>query len=220
MKPMTTTEKKKITQDWKDALGNYEIYKPMHLIKRNGPVLSGVYLKPVYSGEHYVPVFHTHSLMSPFPAISLSSATTLLNRKGANESISFLRHTQKLQDIVSGFKEQSPYAFIDKLTCSMLGTIYDQDVDTSEIYPANVMKDDVLLLKWCGKESLVESKINKYRAIISQWPEGAKRRFNGEDGWESDVRLQMDIERLKNTVSEELIKFKLIKFTDHGLICD
>ncbi|WP_426070957.1 hypothetical protein [Janthinobacterium sp. DSP2-3-3] len=73
MKKMTATEKKTITQDWKEAIGAYEIYKPLHLLKRNGLLLTGIYLKPVYGEEYYVPVFHTHSLMTPFPVVSLAT---------------------------------------------------------------------------------------------------------------------------------------------------
>ncbi|MCT8354621.1 hypothetical protein [Photorhabdus kayaii] len=219
MKNMTVTEKKKITQDWKEALGVYEIYKPLHLIKRNGPILCGVYLQPIHSGERYVPIFHTHSLMSPFPAISLCSPTVLLNEK-ARDSISFSRHKTKFQEIIAAFQAQCPSAFIETLSVKILNRIYKEHVNIATDYPAYAMRDDVLVSTWCCKNTASNELILKYKEIIKIWPDSAKQRFNGEDGWEMDVRSQMDIENLRSTVNKELEKFKLTTLKDCGLLCE
>ncbi|AOR63392.1 hypothetical protein [Pectobacterium wasabiae] len=220
MKALTTTEKKSIFNDWKNALGVYYKYKTLYLIKRNGPVLCGVYLKPVYGGEHYIPVFHTHSILSIFPAVTICTSHSLLNKKGVGESISFKRHKGNLQELIDNFREQCPIAFCGELSFSQFDKLYEDDVNTSVIYPAHTMKEHVLLAFWFGYTEKSQQLILRYKEIIKSWPNEAKRRFNGDDAWEQDVRSQMDINKLHNTVNDELVKFKLTKLKDYGLFPD
>ncbi|MFP1888897.1 hypothetical protein ACLED0_09975 [Lonsdalea quercina] len=220
MKALTTTEKKSVLDDWKNALNVYEKYKTLYLIKRNGPVLCGVYLKPVYSGEHYVPVFHTHSVLSIFPAVTMCTPYSLLNKKGVGDSISFKRHKENLQDLVDKFREQCPIAFCGELSFSQLNKLYEDDINTSLIYPAHTMKNHVLLAFWFGYTEKSHQLLLRYKDIIKSWPDEAKRRFDGDNAWEEDVSSQMDIDKLHNTVNKELAKFKLNKLKDHGLLPD
>ncbi|AOR61154.1 hypothetical protein [Pectobacterium parmentieri] len=220
MKLLTTSEKKIILDDWKNALEVYEKYKTLYLIKRNGPVLCGVYLKPVYGGEHYVPIFHTHSMLSQFSAVTICTPHGLLNEKMAADSISIKRHKESLQDLVDKFREQCPIAFCGELSLSQLNKLYEDDINTSMIYPDLTMKNHVLLAFWFGYKEKSQQLILRYKEIIKSWPDEAKRRFNGDNAWEEDVRSQMDLDKLNNTVNEELAKFKLTKLKDHGLLPD
>ncbi|KFF61493.1 hypothetical protein IV99_19630 [Pectobacterium brasiliense] len=220
MKTLTTSEKKIILDDWKNALEVYEKYKTLYLIKRNGPILCGVYLKPVSHYKYYVPEFHTYSLLSSFPAIVLETSSSLLNKKNVEDAISFLRHTTKLQDLVGKFREQCPVAFCGELSFSQLNKLYEDDINTSMIYPDLTMKNHVLLAFWFGYTEKSQQLILRYKEIIKSWPDEAKRRFNGDNAWEEDVRSQMDLDKLHNTVNEELAKFKLTKLKDHGLLPD
>ncbi|MBN3218389.1 hypothetical protein [Pectobacterium polaris] len=220
MKLLTTSEKKIILDDWKNALGVYEKYKTLYLIKRNGPVLCGVYLKSVSHYKYYVPEFHTHSLLSSFPAIVLETSSSLLNHNNVEDAISFLRHSTKLQNLVDKFREQCPIAFCGELSFSQLNKLYEDDINTSMIYPDLTMKNHVLLAFWFGYKEKSQQLTLRYKEIIKSWPDEAKRRFNGDNAWEEDVRSQMDLDKLNNTVNEELAKFKLTKFKDHGLLPD
>ncbi|MCU1791219.1 hypothetical protein CUU54_20520 [Pectobacterium polaris] len=220
MKLLTTSEKKIILDDWKNALEVYEKYKTLYLIKKNGPVLCGVYLKPVYGGEHYVPIFHTHSMLSQFSALTICTPHSLLNKKMVADSISIKRHKESLQDLVDKFREQCPIAFCGELSFSQLNKLYEDDINTSMIYPDLTMKNHVLLAFWFGYKEMSQQLILRYKEIIKSWPDEAKRRFNGDNAWEEDVRSQMDLDKLNNTANEELAKFKLTKLKDHGLLPD
>ena len=220
MKKMTAAEKKAITQDWKEVTGTYEIYKPLHLLKRNGPLLTGIYLKPVYGEEHYVPVFHTHSLMTSFPVVSLVAPTSLLNSKGVEESISPLRHSNKFEALVECFRSQCPTAFLDTIACTTLDSIYQTTVAGRDNFPVQAMTDNILLLAWCEKSAMAHERIEHYKSILQGWPEGVTQRVGGAAGWEREVKTLMAPEHLEHSVAQELKKFKLSHFPDHSLVCD
>lgn len=220
-KRLTASEKKIITSAWKDVLNNYQNYKILHLIKRNGPILTGVYLQPVYAGEHYVPVFHTHSLMTVAPTIGLSSFIFLKGTKGGHESISVLRHTSEFAKLVSEFEKQVPLAFEKKLSYQTLDLYYQHFLATDTRYSIHVMTENILLLCWCHHDqATIDQRIKKYKSIIQQWPDAAKIRFHGEQGWEKSIHSLMSLDRLQETVQNELLKFKLDQIEDSGLIVD
>lgn len=220
MNTLTAAEKKRIQSDWEKYLTTYDKYKPLHLLKRNGPVLSGVYLKPVYGGAHYVPVFHTHSMLSVFPAVTLSTPHVLVNKKGVDDSISFQRHSENVQDIFARFKEQCPIALSEEISFGLLNDLYEHDINTSLIYPELTMRNHVLLVFWFGYAEKSLLLLSHYKEMIKRWPDDAKRRFNGDDAWEKDVRSQLDMARLQNTVNDELVKFKLTHIKDCGLLSE
>ncbi|EOC1299425.1 hypothetical protein [Cronobacter dublinensis] len=218
MKKLTITEQKKITNDWKSHLNIYSSYKPLHLIKRNGPLLTGVYFKPMYGGEHYVPVFHTHSLMTPFPVISINCPKALQNSKNVTESISFSRHEKQLEKLVIDFKTQCPVAFEEELNFNIVMEFYEDYIHNSIEFPLQAMTDSVLLSFWCNDDMSCENKITKYSVIIDSWPETAQKRFGGAEQWAKDVRQLMNMDSLNATITSELAKFKLESLQDYKII--
>lgn len=90
-------------------------------------------------------------------------------------------------------------------------------VNNSINYPAEDLRDIVLALFWSGKVEDAEKEIVNGKRIISQWTESAKQRFNGENGWEQQVRLLMNMDALKATVEKQVQKFKLEKLIDFQL---
>ncbi|WP_046228005.1 hypothetical protein [Paenibacillus dauci] len=220
MKKLTAAAKKKIQFDWQTILYTYKLYRPLHFIKRHGPILLGIYLKPVYGGEGYVPVFHTHSLMTSFPVVSLTAQVALTNSKDVEDSIRFVRHTNELDTIVSKFRVQCPAAFAQPLTCTIIEELYNSTIVNANDYPVQAMTDAVLLSLWCSKEEQAEAQIQSYRSIIARWPAAAQNRFGGSDKWEADIRLQWNREQIINTIQTELIRFKLGHLQDMLLDCE
>ncbi len=218
MPKITPSQNKKIYDDWFNALSIYEKYKREHFLKRNGPLLTGVYFKPMYGGEHYVPVFHTHSLMTPFPVISLNCPKALQNSKNVTESISFSRHEKQLEKLVLDFKTQCPVAFEEELNFNIVMEFYEDYIHNSIEFPLQAMTDSVLLSFWCNDGMSCENKINKYSVIIDSWPENAQKRFGGAEQWAKDVRQLMNMDSLNATITSELAKFKLESLQDYKII--
>jgi hypothetical protein len=215
MKTLTTTEKRAITKDWQAALHTYEVYKPMHLLRRNGPILMGVYLKKAYGGEHYAPEFHIHSLWDKSPAIFLNCSMALLNSKGAKDSISYLRHKSNFDDILCKFRQQCSFAFLDKLTFSALSEILSKGISTQYAWSVNALTDSVLSLAYCKKLEEVDKKINLCKSILQTWPLEVASHIDGVDGWEAHVRAMLKA-NIHQIIEEELVKFKLTKLKDNG----
>ncbi|WP_145953914.1 hypothetical protein [Paenibacillus bovis] len=182
--------------------------------------MSGIYLKAVYGGEGYVPVFHTHSLMTPFPVVSLTAPVALTNSKGAEDSIRFVRHTNELNTIISNFRIQCPAAFTQPLTCTIVEQLYNSTIANAIDYPVQTMTDAVLLSLWCNKKEQAEAQIQSYRSIIASWPAAAQKRCGGADRWEADIRSQWNREQITNTIQTELTRFKLDHLQDMLLACE
>lgn len=220
MNKLSVTEKKEITKDWDELLGEYKLYKPLHFIKRSGPILTGIYLKPVSAGCGYTPQFHVHTLMTSFSTISLGSVLSFCNKKNVPDSISYKRHQNEFDKIALEFRNQFPEVFIEKISCTMIDGIYNKSISNSDEYPYIDMNDHLLLLYWCGHVHLVDKYIDRYKNIIRTWPDSVRRKLNEEDGWEFNIRAKMDMNKLKESCEIEVNKFNLSVFKDYELICE
>ncbi|MCD7972854.1 MAG: hypothetical protein LUG18_09355 [Candidatus Azobacteroides sp.] len=218
-KKIETKDKRRIAKDWLSVFNGFYPYKPMHFVRRNGPFLCGILLERHSGNLDYEPTFHVHNLMVDFPVVSLGSATYLLNPKGVKDRITLYQHSECFNRYVERFKEQTPLLQENKVNCKNLISHFQKVIDTSLSYPADSLKDWVLALFWCGEMEEAEKAIAYGKKIISQWPEGAKSRFNGEDGWEQQIRRLMNKGMLQDTVEKELAKFKLSNIVDYTLQC-
>ncbi len=218
-KKIETKDKRRIARDWLSVLNGFIQYKPMHFVRRNGPFLCGILLERHSGNLDYEPVFHVHNLMVDFPVVSLGSATYLLNPKGTKDSITLYQHSEYFNLYVERFKEQTPLLQENTVSCKNLISHFQNVIHTSNGYPADSLQDWVLALFWCGEMEEAEKAIAESKKIISQWPEGTKSRFGGEDGWEQQIRRLMNKKMLEDTVKKQLENFKLTGIVDYTLQC-
>ena len=72
MKTLDRKSQNVISKDWLSEFPDFKQYKPMLLIRRNGPVLCGFDLRTTSSKEDYEPTFFIHGLMiEAAPVLSL-----------------------------------------------------------------------------------------------------------------------------------------------------
>ena len=71
MKKLTAATKKAVLGDWNNLSPAFAPHQPLHLLKRHGPILVGIYLKPTRDGTMYTPTAHIHNLCVAFPVVSL-----------------------------------------------------------------------------------------------------------------------------------------------------
>ena len=81
MKKLTPAVKRKITLDWHDCFPEMGIYKPLHLLRRVGPLLIGILLERDRTADRYLPTFYVHNLAKHFPVITLTLASPLRTEK-------------------------------------------------------------------------------------------------------------------------------------------
>ncbi|WP_099223409.1 hypothetical protein [Listeria costaricensis] len=214
MKKMTAAEKNKIMKDWLSNFSGYEKYKPLHLIKRNGPILTGIYLQPVMRGEMYCPIFHTHSLLVPSDGVlSLCCASSLLNKKGAREAISPLRHEAQLNEIIEAFVIQEPLSTKREIDFYNLNEFYLAFIRKTKQPFMDAMYGMVLTAYYFNKLDLFEKNILFCKNIISSWPADVQASVGGDE-WEHKIRTMADHEKLKKTFENELYSLGLEKMYD------
>jgi hypothetical protein len=173
-----------------------------------------------YSGNtDYEPLVHTYNLMLDFPVVSLGGFTFLLNKKGIKDAINLVRHNQDFSILANQLKEQIPLLQKDTLEVEDLVNFIKNSTSRSIGYPAESYTDIILLLFWCNRIEGAEKEIAAAKNIISQWPEDVTQRFGGENGWEEQTRNLMNPDILKNTIEQQLQKFKLTTLEDYGLKC-
>ena len=215
-KLLTSQDKNIITQDWHLAFPDYSVYKPLHLIKRHGPILFGIYLKPVYGGEHYIPVFHTHSLLKEFPVISLSTPMPFLNFKGVEESISLLRHTREKEKIINKFKEQVFISTCNGISLSVVDYIYNKTIKSALYAPIQSIMEHILFHAYMSNNETLNLKINEYKIFLNNYPKVLKDNYD-EKAFLAVVD-NLSVSDLKNLVQSEIIKFKLESLKDKSYI--
>ncbi|MDR2690676.1 MAG: hypothetical protein LBB76_13105, partial [Azoarcus sp.] len=166
MKLLTATEKRAIARDWKNALQFYEVPKSMWLVKRNGPILTGVYLARSDGGTRYSPEFYIHPLWRKFPCVSLDCQKPLMLPNGVRDAFTYLGHQSKFDEIIERFRHQCPYAFVDQISSTILEDILNHNIATSEIWPVESFMDSVLCAVYCNKLEEVEDRIDKCKRVL------------------------------------------------------
>ena len=213
MKPFTPSEKKRIKKDWNESLPIYSKYKLNCIIKRNDPMVTGVYLHMGGSAEYYTPVFFMHNLMLPNETISLGGYGPMRCKNLMDEFIRYKRHSEKFGDIISEFQNQYPIAFLDYVNFEVVDSYYRSFIEKPPRhvpYPLGEMTDHLLLMFWYGKQhSEIINKIERYGRIQEDWPEAClaeERRL-----WKENVLRLMDHQELSRTVEREIVKLKIEK---------
>ncbi len=210
----TRKDKKKITEDWASEFPDFTIYKPMHLIRRNGPFLCGLHFATYSSNDSYKVIFHIHSLMTEFPVITLGISTYLTNKRNAEESITLQWHQNHFKSIAEIIRQKITLLQKSNLKLEDLSEYIENNMFDWEL---SAFESLILMHFKFGESEKAFDKLTLYKNKISNWPEDVKKRIN-ESTWKEDLILLMNNEKLDKTVYSELEKFNLLHIKDYGLI--
>lgn len=109
MQTLDRKSKNVISKDWLSEFPDFKQYKPMLLIRRNGPVLCGFDLRTTSSKEYYEPTFFIHGLMiEDAPAMSMGSVFTSLTDKGVRDYVRICFHEKDFRDASLRIKKSIP----------------------------------------------------------------------------------------------------------------
>lgn len=214
---LTRTDKSKITIDWQSAYPSYQKYKNLQLLKRHGPLLFGIYLKPVYGEEHYVPIFFINSLLTKMNAISLTVQQPLLNRKKVEDSISLLRHNKEFDSLTHGFNQQIPLLTNDLVNFSSIQTYYHDFIQAEAGYPIYAIIDYLLFLLWSGKKKFYEQELTYYYNFVKSFPNEFQLLFKSTF---DDLLGNHSLEIVNKTIKDNLIRFELITIAENSIIIE
>jgi hypothetical protein len=218
MKKLSASDKKRVIKDWASVLPSMSPLKSMQLVKRNGPVVSGLYLDPTSSG--FTVHYYVHALLTAFPIVTVGCDVALRDAHGMEENVSLKRHTEQFADIVDGFRQQCPQAFEDALSCSTLDRQMAFYIDNNPFnYPFQDMLNHALLFAWCGRDDDARRQAEAHAATIAAWPADIKEQMGDEQAFLAQFEQARHPDHLRQVVESELLAHQLDGLPDHGLDC-
>lgn len=225
LEKLTSKLKKKYTEDWLQAFPKFGVYRPMWLMKRNGPILVGICLERYASNDSYRPKVHVHNLLRASRIISLSMSFTLFERIGFGTlQLSTRDHEKKLEMAISKVREQARIPLNEDLSVDALIIAYNEYMRRPEGAiegPVSYWLDIVCVLIWCGRIDDAQRSIIQFE---SQSTALGPQHFVHYDGRESYfTRLYEMVEHpgdLREVVNREVLSLGLEAIPDYGLQCD
>jgi len=183
------TSAKRATRDWVEAYPEFDVWRPLRLLRRIGPVLQGITLDRSTIGDAYYPTAHIHALTRDFPVVTLTLGQRLVGRSGMRETIKFSRHPSEFVEAAERLAVQSALSL--GMPAPTPGEVVDQlylcaeDRQRRGWEPAvNEMEDGLLISAVRGDDARVARGLDLARELLGVWPK-QRLPFNlpGGDKW-------------------------------------
>jgi hypothetical protein len=206
-------EAKVITADWSAAFPMFDVYKPLWLMRRIGPVVQGIVLDKTRSNDEYIPTSHVHSLTRDFPVISL-----MLGQRADRVSVS--RHSRDYALVASELRNQSVLPLDE-------APIIDDIVNACHTfargqqergYPPAVpeMEDSLLISAASDRPDLVQASLTLAIEFAEVWPQSRlPLDWTSSQEWLDELRSRIaDPSQVRDIVADQILKHKLGKIRD------
>jgi len=206
---ISAAQAKAITEDWLKHFPTLGVYKPLHLLRRCGPMLVGICLNRAPSADIYKPTFHSHCLLRRSPAISLSLAMQLKAPNGSEASISSKFHETKLPEAAAKMKDLALLPMegdIRLVDCETASARWLKDQQTP--YWPTVLEDGILLRAWAGLD--YSATLNDTEKVLRSWPAFVTDKLGGVAAWIARVeKAARNRDELAATLADEVAAHKL-----------
>ncbi|WP_329456284.1 hypothetical protein [Streptomyces sp. NBC_01497] len=208
---------KRATKDWSALYPGFDVWRPLRLLRRIGPVLQGVTLDRSTSGDAYFPTVHIHALTREFPVVSLTLGQRLVTSSGVQEAVTFSRHGEDYSDAARRLTEQS------RLSLDLPPTIEDVVGELRTFAgsqqaqggpPAvNEVEDSVLIPAASGSVDIAVEGIQFARELLGKWPKSRLPiKWTSGDEWLEGLSAKAENVDLLHAVVDGQIAFhKLAK---------
>lgn len=223
MEKFSRTDKNRVCGDWMKAFPAMGRYRPMWLLKRNGPILVGICLDGNRDNTAYRIIPHIHNLARPTGFVSLQLRYPLINKRGTyREELTVKSHDKEFSDATERLKKQTLFPLSEELSLSNILSACDRYVGLNLAVetPIFIYEDVISLLVWCGDPVEATRRLAEYVRIMSDWEERIFERDGGRNACFD--RLYEIIERPKQQeyiCDQQLELLRLKKIPDYGLIC-
>ena len=169
---LSVSVKRLITEDWAKCFPALGIYKPMWLLRRVGPLVSGICLERDSGNDSYRPTCHVHNLAKEFPAVSLTLADPLRTVKtGASQTIQAAFHQQRFSDAAMRLQQQAQIPLSGPVHLEDCVRTYRANMDEPLWQYAWYLFDDVItLLIWCEQTQRAEAALFEFGMKMRNWP--------------------------------------------------
>jgi hypothetical protein len=224
MEQLSKPIKRKITQDWQSCFPAMSIFRSMWLLKRNGPILTGIALDGNRDNTTYRVIVHVHNLLVPTGFVSLTLWSPLQNRRGTyHESLTLRRHSLEFLDACNRLRDESPVPLTPNLDLKQIILAYEKYIADGRFLisaPIFLYRDVITLLTWCGKTKDATAALDRFIAEMSELDE---RNFHQVGGRVSFVRSLETIltnpELLSGIYGEQMCLLKVDILPDFGFQC-
>ena len=219
---LTKTAKREITEDWHALFPSFEVFRPMRLLRRCGPVLHGICLERDSGNASYLPTAHIHCLCEPFPVILLLLSQRLLTHSSrADDRIRVEFHASRLGDAAERLRHQSLLPLDGPLSlkgivaaCERYRTMGKADL----AFPIRYFETIVLLHVWAGDYAQATDRLSAYTAEMATWHPEIMEREGGLRRWQEKLRLRIEAKQaIHDVVAAQLAEHGLGALKDHGL---
>ena len=204
--------KREVTKEWHDHFPAFDIWKPLVLLRRVGPVLQGITLDIASrQGDQYYPTAHIHVLTSAFPVISLE-LRCVPGHTDQGRSLYFERE-HRVAANASELREKCPLPLdaVPRLDQVVAGLRQYVESFGRTDQPAPQMVDMVLVAAFDRDPSTLPQALVFVEASANTWrtpPEG----FESPAAWMADLRRQAaDVDRLSADVERNVLALKVDK---------
>lgn len=225
MEKLSIKAKTRITRDWQHCLPSMTVFRPMWLLKRNGPLLTGIALDGNRDNSAYRVIVHSHNLLVKTDFVSLTLWSPLQNARGTyHEEITLRGHEEKLPAACERLRSQSPLPLTDSLGLSEGISAYELYIKEKKFLvgmPIFMFQDIISLLVWCKRISEAEKALNKFVAEMMGWNEKVFFQVGGREAFFTKLRDLIERpEELLSIFSDQLRLLKVESIPDYGLSCD
>jgi hypothetical protein len=208
---------RRVTKDWAGAFGGFDVWRPLRLIRRIGPVLQGITLDRSTSGDAYYPTAHVHALTREFPVIAFGLEQRLVGPSGMPEKISFSRHSADFPDASKRLAGQSRLSLGSPPSVEeVVDQFYTLAIEKQEkgYEPGvNEMEDGLAVAAVLGDKARVDRGFELARELLDKWPKSRLPfNFPGTGEWLDGLAVKVGApEIISNTVDEQIVAHKLTK---------
>ncbi len=222
MVTLTKKVKREITEDWRAQFPSLEVFCPMHLLRRCGPVLHGICLESDSGNASYLPTAHIHCLCKPFPIISLLLSQRLLTQSGrSDDRIRAEFHASRLGDAAERLRHQSLLPLDGPLSlkgivsaCERYRTMGKAD----SAFPIHYFETIVLLHVWAGDYAQATDRLSAYATEMATWHPEIMEREGGLRRWHEKLRHRIEAKQaIHDVVAAQVAEHGLGALKDHGL---
>jgi hypothetical protein len=223
MQKFRKADREKIMSDWRACVSSMRLFKSMMLMKRNGPILVGLWLKENRGNTYYTVNPFVHNLLTPTGFVSLKLMYPLKNKRNTyQDDFTLKSHDREFPDACKRLHKQTLFPLTEELTLGQIISAFDLSIERKLTLDSHdhLYEDILRLLTWCGQTVEATKRLPKYIQIMSEWDE----RLFDRDGGRNTVfdRFYEILEKpkqLEDVYEQQLELLKLKKIPDYGFSC-
>ncbi len=213
MKTPLSGMRPRITEEWRREFPGLGRYKPMWLARRLGPVVQGISLSPNGANDEYKPIPHVHCLAHPSQSVTLTSDGNPRDPySGCTVSVRARFHEGKVPAAADAVRLASLLPLDRVPEPDEIVAAYRRLLGSGSSYAgplARRQENLASVLAWFGRADEAEAALRE----AARHPEAWERHFEPEDGAEAWLERQLrrvgDLDGLRATVVEEVLRHKL-----------